>query len=55
MPIEVVSCSRKDICKSVKEPSEASSITAFTWPSKSTGRMMMLTGAPEPSAEPMRM
>ena len=45
MPIEAVSCSRKAICSSVKWLSEASSITALTWPSNSTGSTMMLCGA----------
>ena len=44
MPIEAVSCSRKAICSSVKWLSEASSITALTWPSNSTGSTMMLLG-----------
>ncbi len=44
MPIEAVSCSRKAVCSSVKWPSEASSITALTWPSNSTGSTMMLLG-----------
>ena len=44
MPIEAVSCSRKAICSSVKSLSEASSITALTWPSNSTGSTMMLLG-----------
>ena len=37
MPIEVVSCSRNESCRSVNGVSAASSITAFTWPSNSTG------------------
>ena len=44
MPIEAVSCSRKAICSSVKSLSEASSITALTWPSNRTGSTMMLLG-----------
>ena len=42
MPMLAVSCSRNDICRSVKTLSEASSITAFTWPSNSTGSTTML-------------
>ena len=53
-PIDSVSWSRKVWWISLNLENEASSITAFTWPSNSTGRMMMLAGAPEPSAEPMR-
>ena len=44
MPMLAVSCSRNDECRSVKAPSEASSITALTWPSKSTGSTMTLCG-----------
>ena len=40
----VVSCSRSDICRSVKLPIVASSITAFTCPSKRTGKTMALRG-----------
>ncbi len=44
MPIDVVSCSRNDSLSSVNGVSAASSITAFTWPSNSTGRTMTLEG-----------
>ncbi|MND03493.1 hypothetical protein D3C83_233370 [compost metagenome] len=54
-PIDSVSWSRKVWWISLKRENEASSITAFTWPSNSTGRMTMFTGAPEPSEELMRM
>ena len=37
MPMLAVSCSRNEICRSVNAPTEASSITALTWPSNSTG------------------
>ena len=53
-PIDSVSWSRKVWWISLNLENEASSITAFTWPSNSTGRMMMLAGTPAPSAEPMR-
>ena len=53
MPIEAVSCSRKAICSSVKSLSEASSITALTWPSNSTGSTMMLLGGASNRLEPI--
>ena len=39
-----VNCSRNEVCRSVKLPSEASSITALTWPSNSTGSTIKLFG-----------
>ncbi len=44
MPIDAVSCSRKAICSSVKWLKEASSITALTCPSNSTGSTTRLLG-----------
>ena len=44
MPMLAVSCSRNDICRSPNEPAEASSITALTWPSNSTGKTTTLVG-----------
>jgi hypothetical protein len=44
MPIDAVSCSRKAVCSSVNSLSEASSITALTWPSNSTGSTTMFLG-----------
>ncbi len=41
-PILPVSCSRKARCGAVNSCSEASSITAFTWPSYSTGSAITL-------------
>ena len=40
----VVSCSRNVICSSVNSWTEASSITALTWLSNSTGSTMLLRG-----------
>ena len=40
-PIDSVSWSRKVWWISLNAENEASSITAFTWPSNSTGRMMI--------------
>ena len=51
MPIEVVSCSRNMVCRSVNSWIEASSITALTWFSNSTGSTMMLRGVTLNSAE----
>ncbi|MGY3293478.1 hypothetical protein ACVWWP_006545 [Bradyrhizobium sp. LM3.6] len=51
MPIESVSCSRNVICEVVNEVSEASSITALTWPSNSTGSTTRFFGATRSSAE----
>ena len=55
MPIDSVSWSRKDWWVSLKRLNEASSITALTSCSKSTGSTMMLRGAASPRAEPMVM
>ena len=55
MPIDSVSWSRNDWCVSEKRLNEASSITALTSCSNSTGRTMMLSGGASPSAEPMLM
>ncbi len=49
--MESVSCSRNVICEVVKETSEASSITALTWPSNSTGSTTRFFGATRNSAE----
>ena len=43
-PMLPVSCSRNARCEAVNSPSEASSMTALTWPSNSTGSTMMLRG-----------
>ena len=51
MPIEAVSCSRNVVCSVVNAPTAASSITALTWPSNSTGSTMMLRGCCANSAE----
>ena len=48
-----VSCSRNVICSSVKALTEASSITALTWPSNSTGSTMMFRGGTLNSPEPI--
>ena len=55
MPIDSVSWSRNDWWVSEKRLNEASSITAFTSCSNSTGSTMMLSGGASPSAEPMVM
>ncbi len=44
MPMPAVSCSRKPICRSVKGDRAASSITALTSPSNSTGSTTALVG-----------
>ena len=51
MPIDSVSWSRKAWWVGLKRSNEASSRTALTWPSKSTGSTMMLAGAASPSPE----
>ena len=53
MPMLAVSCSRNMICSGVNSLTEASSITALTWFSNSTGSTMMLRGATLNSAEPI--
>ena len=53
MPIESVSCSRKVICEVVKAVMEASSITALTWFSNSTGSTTMFCGTTLNRAEPI--
>src|SRR5712675_2563368 len=53
MPILVVSCSRNIICSVVNSPSEASSITALTWLSNSTGSTTTLRGTALNSADPI--
>ncbi len=50
-PIDWVSCSRNAMWVTLKGCSEASSITALAWPSKSTGRTTMLTGGASPRLE----
>ena len=42
MPIDVVSCSRNMVCSAVNSWIEASSITALTWFSNSTGSTITL-------------
>ncbi|MNU05407.1 hypothetical protein D3C72_2502000 [compost metagenome] len=54
IPMLSVSCSRKERCVSLKWPKEASSSTAFTSFSNSTGRTMMFSGAASPRPELMR-
>ena len=54
MPIEAVSWSRKARCEAVYPLSDASSMTAFTWPSKSTGRTITFRGSAVNSPEPTR-
>ena len=44
MPIEPDSCSRNARCDGVNSVSEASSITALTWSSNSTGSTITLRG-----------
>ena len=51
IPILEVSCSRNAVCNGVKSRSEASSITAFTLSSKSTGSTMTLRGTASNSPE----
>ena len=51
MPMLSVSWSRKVRWTSLKRWKEASSITALTFPSKSTGSTMMLAGVASPSPE----
>ena len=46
MPMLAVSCSRNVICSLVNLLTEASSITAFTWFSNSTGSTMMFAAPP---------
>ena len=46
-----MSCSRKVICEVVNEPTEASSITALTWFSNSTGSTTRFCGTTRSSAE----
>ena len=53
MPIESVSCSRNMVCSVVNFDTEASSMTALTWFSNSTGSTMMLRGTTLNSAEPI--
>ncbi len=54
-PIDSVSWSRKTWWMALKGLNEASSITAFTSPSKRTGSTMMLSGGASPSPELMAM
>ena len=54
-PIDSVSCSKKRRWVSLKCRVEASSITAFTSPSKSTGSTMSATGRIDPIPEPIVM
>ena len=54
MPIVSPSWSRKPRCTSVNGWNDASSITAITWSSKSTGMTTMLRGAASPSPEATR-
>ncbi len=51
MPMLAVSCSRNVICSGVNALIEASSMTALTWLSNSTGSTTMLRGAALNSAE----
>ena len=53
MPTLAVSCSRKVICSLVKAETEASSITAFTWLSNSTGITMTFCGVTLNMADPI--
>ena len=53
-PMLSVSCFKKSRCTSLKRRKEASSMTALTPPSKSTGSTTMLGAAASPSAEPTR-
>ena len=53
MPMLSVSCSRNVVCSAVNCVTEASSITALTWFSNSTGSTMMLRGTTLNSAEPI--
>ena len=53
MPIESVSCSRNAICRVVNSVTDASSITALTSFSNSTGRTTMFCGTTLNSAEPI--
>ncbi len=53
MPMLSVSWSRKVRCVSLKRLNEASSMTALTSPSKSTGSTTMLSGVASPRPEPM--
>src|SRR5438094_342144 len=50
-PIVSVSWSRNVWCTSLNGRNEASSMTASTWSSKSTGTMMMFTGSASPRPE----
>ena len=54
-PMLSVSWSRKIWWMALNGLNEASSITAFTSPSKRTGRTMMLNGAASPRPELMAM
>ena len=49
----VVSCSRNVICKVVNALTDASSMTALTWFSNSTGRTMTFCGTTLNSADPI--
>ena len=51
MPMQSVSCSRKVICEVVNALTEASSITALTWFSNSTGSTTRFFGTTRSSAE----
>ena len=50
-PIDCMSWSRNSWWMALKGWNDASSITALTWPSNSTGSTMMLSGGASPSPE----
>ena len=55
MPIDSVSWSRNVSCVGLNRSKLASSMTAFTCPSKTMGSTMMLSGLLSPRPDEMRM